>query len=131
MSLRERSDTVEAPDRVRIMLLRMGVAVTALGLLLSSATVVAPDAVEKISGNLKVALERQVAAWMAPDALPTITLGEPGDTRDLDRCNGEFTEMLSYRAVGILPLYSAQHNCGGDITLGWDAATTIRVNGTE
>ncbi|WP_136707101.1 hypothetical protein [Agromyces sp. H66] len=113
------------------MLFVVAVIVTVLGLVLTGATVVAPDAVDKITGNLKVTVEQQIHQWVAPGELPTLTLGGEGDMRDLDRCGGEFTEMTSYRADGVLPLYAAHNYCGGDIILTWDIGQHVKVAGSD
>lgn len=115
----------------RSLLLGTAAVVTVLGLVLTGATVIAPDTVDKVTGNLKVTAEQQLHRWIAPGELPTITLGGEGDMRDLDRCTGEFTEMASYRADGILPLYSAHNSCGGDIILTWDLGQQVRVAGSD
>lgn len=150
MSLLERPDTRpvlavdEAPaqepgpvtagghgPRSRSLLFGAAVVVTVLGLVLTGATVIAPDAVDKVTGDLKITVEQQIRQWVAPGELPTITLGGEGDMRDLDRCGGEFTEMTSYRTDGVLPLYSAHNYCGGDIILGWDIGQHVRVAGSD
>lgn len=128
MSRRERGNT---DRRARPALFALAIAMSALGLALTGATVVAPDAVDRVTGNLKVTVVGQLSDWFAPGELPTITLGGPGDTRDLDRCSGEFTEMISYRADGVLPLYSAHNSCGGDIILGWEIGQQVRVGGSD
>lgn len=116
--------------RSRSLLFGTAVAATMVGLFLTGATVLAPDAVDKATGNLKVLVDKQVASWVAPGELPMITLGGEGDMRDLDRCGGEFTEMVSYRADGVLPLYSAHNYCGGDIILTWDIGQRVRIAGS-
>jgi hypothetical protein len=117
--------------RSRSLLFGTAVAATVIGLFLTGATVLAPDAVDKVTGNLKVFVDKQVANWVAPGELPMITLGGEGNMRDLDRCGGEFTEMVSYRADGVLPLYSAHNHCGGDIILTWDIGQHVTVAGSD
>jgi hypothetical protein len=101
------------------------------GLSMVGGSVVAPEAVDKVTGNAKVAIKKQVQAVVAPDELPEITLGPEGGIRDLDQCDGTFTEMISYRTADVLPLYAAHNKCGGDIILGWELGDRIRVAGSD
>ncbi|KRB38727.1 hypothetical protein ASD93_01900 [Microbacterium sp. Root180] len=101
------------------------------GVALLGGVMIAPDAVEKIVGNTEVAVRKAVHEIVAPGTLPEITLGPEGGMREMDQCDGTFTEMISYRMDEVLPLYAAHHRCGGDIILGWELGERVRVAGSD
>lgn len=59
--------------------------------------------------------------------LPAVTLGASGGMTELDRCDGTFTEMLSYRRDGVPPVWAAHNNCGGDTVLPWKLGQEVAV----
>ena len=63
--------------------------------------------------------------------VPEVVLGAGGGEAELDACTGEFTEMVDYRAPGVVPLYSAHNTCDGDIILGWELGQLARVSGSD
>ncbi|MGN8551421.1 UNVERIFIED_CONTAM: hypothetical protein OHV15_02410 [Microbacterium sp. SLM126] len=101
------------------------------GIALLGGVMIAPDAVEKVVGNTEVAVRKAVHEIVAPGTLPEITLGPEGGVREMDHCDGTFTEMISYRMDEVLPLYAAHHRCGGDIILGWEMGERVRVAGSD
>ena len=96
-----------------------------------SASVFAPDLVDKVTGDVKVSVLKQFHQIFAPDELPTIRLGGEGGMVELDHCDGTFTEMVSYRIDDVLPLFAAHNNCGGDVILGWDLGQRVMVEGSD
>lgn len=96
-----------------------------------SASVFAPDLVDKVTGDVKVSVLKQFHQVFAPDELPTIRLGAEGGMVELDHCDGTFTEMVSYRIDDVLPLFAAHNNCGGDVILGWDIGQRVMVEGSD
>lgn len=91
----------------------------------------APDAVDLVTGRVKVAVGAQVHRIFEADTLPEISLGGEGGMRELDRCDGTFTEMISYRVDDVPPLFAAHNNCGGDIILGWNLGQRVRISGSS
>jgi hypothetical protein len=112
-------------------LLMASIALLTLGAAFVVASTVAPDAVEKVSGDIKVSVQKQFQQVFAPDALPQLRLGGEGGLAQLDECDGTFTEMISYRVEGVLPLFAAHNNCGGDIILGWELGQRVTVEGSD
>jgi len=112
-------------------LLLVSVVLVVLGLVLSLASAFAPEAVDRVTGEAKVAIATQLRTLFAPDDLPVVRLGDEGQIRDLDDCDGTFTEMVSYRLDGVPPLYAAHNYCGGDAILGWDIGQHVRVAGSD
>ena len=102
-----------------------------LGISFLAASILAPDAVERVTGDLKVAAQKTWHELLAPDQLPQITLGVEGGMVELDRCDGTFTEMVSYRVDGVPPLFAAHNNCGGDVILGWEIGQRVAVAGSD
>ena len=117
--------------RRRIGLLAVSIALVGSGALLLAASMFAPDLVDRVAGEVKVAVQKQVHQIVSPDELPVIRLGGEGGMVELDHCDGTFTEMVSYRVDGVLPLYAAHNNCGGDVILGWDLGQRVRVDGSD
>ncbi|MCW3493392.1 hypothetical protein [Microbacterium sp. SSM24] len=120
-----------APRRRRFVLLILSLVFVAVGLVLFCASLLAPQLVDKVTGEAKVAIQTQVQEVVTPGALPEIRLGGEGGVRDLDRCDGTFTEMIGYRVDEVLPLYAAHNFCGGDVILGWELGQRVRVVGTD
>ena len=116
--------------RMRALLLTSIVLVT-LGAVFLAASVFAPDLVDKTTGNVKVAVQKQLHQLLAPDELPEIRLGGEGGMVELDHCDGTFTEMITYRIDEVPPLFAAHNNCGGDIILGWELGQRVRVAGSD
>lgn len=117
--------------RARGVLLTLSIASMTIGLTLVGTTVFAPEATDRVTGNVKVLVQEQVQQIVAPGVLPEITLGVEGGMGELDRCDGTFTEMTSYRVPDVLPLYAAHNNCGGDIILGWELGQHVRIAGSD
>lgn len=117
--------------RGRSGLLVASIVLVTLGMGSLVASTVAPDAVDSITGNVKVAVQKQLQQVFAPDALPQLTLGDEGGLAQLDECDGTFTEMISYRIDGVPPLFAAHNNCGGDIILGWEIGQRVAVEGSD
>jgi hypothetical protein len=129
---------VSTPDRpprragrVRRTLLVLAVMFVVTGLTLFGGTVLAPQFVDKVTGDAGVAIDKAIHGIVAPGALPEIRLGVEGGMSELDRCDGTFTEMVSYRVDDVLPLYAAHNICGGGIILGWPIGQHIRVAGSD
>lgn len=112
-------------------LLALALLLVAGGIALALASALAPEAVDRVTGEAKVAVDTQVRRILTPDALPVIRLGSEGGIRDLDHCDGTFTEMVSYRLEDVPPLYAAHNFCGGDAILGWDIGQRVRVAGSD
>lgn len=112
-------------------LLFASIVLVGLGLSFLSASVVAPDLVDKVTGDVKVSVLKQFHQVFAPDELPVIRLGTEGGMVELDRCDGTFTEMVSYRIDDVLPLFAAHNNCGGDVILGWELGQRVMVEGSD
>ncbi|WP_311259020.1 hypothetical protein [Microbacterium sp. WCS2018Hpa-9] len=117
--------------RRRFGLLFASIVLVGLGMSFLSASVLAPDLVDKVTGDLKVSVLKQFHQTFAPDELPTISLGAEGGMVELDHCDGTFTEMVSYRIDDVLPLFAAHNNCGGDVILGWDLGQRVMVEGSD
>ncbi len=98
-----------------------------------AAALLAPQAVEKTYGDVKTAVIQQVDQVRQDvfSELPSVALGVRGGIAELDRCDGTFTEMLSYERDGVPPVWAAHNNCGGDVTLGWETGQHIRIVGDE
>ncbi|MDN3445753.1 hypothetical protein [Microbacterium sp. APC 3901] len=131
----DRADSgATAPDRRprrRGGLLFASIVLVGLGASFLSASVLAPDLVDKVTGDAKVSVLKQLHQIVAPDELPTIRLGAEGGMVELDHCDGTFTEMVSYRIDDVLPLFAAHNNCGGDVILGWDIGQRVKVAGSD
>lgn len=117
--------------RRRFGLLFASIVLVGLGMSFLSASVFAPDLVDKVTGDVKVSVLKQFHQIFAPDELPTIRLGGEGGMVELDHCDGTFTEMVSYRIDDVLPLFAAHNNCGGDVILGWDLGQRVMVEGSD
>lgn len=130
-----RSDP-EEPGRARRPRRRSGllfasILLVGLGASFLSASVLAPDTVDKVTGDLKVSVQETLHQVFSPDELPVIRLGVEGGMVELDRCDGTFTEMVSYRIDDVLPLFAAHNNCGGDVILGWELGQRVAVEGSD
>lgn len=126
------SESSIAPRRRRrVGLLTCSIVLVGLGVAFLAASTFAPEAVDRVTGDIKVAVQRQLHQLVAPDELPEIRLGDAGGMVELDRCDGTFTEMVSYRVDGVLPLFAAHNNCGGDVILGWEIGERVMVAGSD
>lgn len=112
-------------------LLVASIALVGLGACFLAASTLAPDAVDRITGDIKVAVQKNFQQTFAPDSLPELRLGREGGLAQLDECDGTFTEMVSYRIDGVPPLFAAHNNCGGDIILGWEIGQRVTVEGSD
>lgn len=104
----------------------------AIGMLLWQ--LIAPDSLERAVGEVKVAVQevaQEVASGAGGPQHPVIRLGGEGDRRALDRCDGTFIEMVSYRMTDVPPVYAAHNNCGGDVILSWQLGDTVRIDGRD
>lgn len=130
---RQRSgETVASrPPRRRIGLLVPSILLVGVGAVLLAASVMVPDLVDKVTGDVKVSVLKHLGQVFAPDDLPSIRLGAEGGMVELDRCDGSFTEMVSYRIDDVLPLFAAHNDCGGDVILGWDLGQRVMVDGSD
>ncbi|WP_091230129.1 hypothetical protein [Microbacterium sp. 3J1] len=117
--------------RGRIGLLAASLILVGLGSSFLVASTLAPDAVDKATGEIKVAVSEQMRQILEPDRLPEIDLGGEGGMRELDRCDGTSTEMITYRIDGVPPLFAAHNNCGGDVILGWEVGQRVTVAGSD
>lgn len=117
--------------RCRMGLLAASILLVGVGVVFLGASVFAPDLVDRVTGDVKVAVQKQLHQLAAPDELPVIRLGGEGGMVELDHCDGTFTEMVSYRVDGVPPLYAAHNDCGGDVILGWDLGQQIMVHGSD
>lgn len=108
-----------------------------IGLTIGAGVLFAPEATERIYGDAKIGVQelgRDVAA-VAEETVtgektyPQINLGVSGTVRELDRCDGTFTEMKSYERDGVPPVWAAHNNCGGDIILPWEIGTELQITG--
>ncbi|MEV7610034.1 hypothetical protein AB0N61_11170 [Microbacterium sp. NPDC089320] len=129
-------ETTGGPDRVRrprrrVGLLFASILLVGCGVAFLAASILAPDAVDKVTGDAKVSVLKSFHQIFSPDELPVIRLGVEGSMVELDRCDGTFTEMVSYRIDDVLPLYAAHNNCGGDVILGWDLGQRVTVEGSD
>lgn len=79
------------------------------------AAVIYPEATERIYGEARTALLR--SQLTLSEDLPEITIGVTGTAADIDRRDGTFTEMITYRVAGVPPTAAAHNNCGGDSML--------------
>lgn len=99
--------------------------VTGAGLLLTQ--ILAPTHVERLLGNAKLAVEQVLPG---PET-PSVTLGELGGKKLLDRCDGTFIELEEYRITGVLPVYAAHNICGGDAILTWPVGQHVTLTGSD
>lgn len=98
-----------------------------VGVAVLVATIFAPSEVERVYGETKIAIA--TVQTQASGALPHITLGASGDERELDRCDGTFTEMVRYETPGTVPTWAAHNNCGGDVILPWEVGQQLSIDG--
>ncbi|MFJ4998140.1 hypothetical protein ACIP5T_08305 [Microbacterium sp. NPDC088619] len=123
-------DPVRRPRR-RVGLLFASILLVGLGASFLCVSVLAPDLVDKVTGDVKVSVEETLHQVFSPDELPVIRLGAEGGMVELDHCDGTFTEMVSYRIDDVLPLFAAHNNCGGDVILGWELGQRVMVEGSD
>jgi hypothetical protein len=133
---RRRNARVTAAPRARTAptaALVLGIALVAAGAALAVAALMAPQAVEKAYGEVKTTVVRQVdqAREDVLAQLPAVTLGVRGGMPELDRCDGTFTEMVSYERDEVPPVWAAHNNCGGDVVLGWKTGQRVHLTGSD
>lgn len=105
--------------------------VAGIGILIAS--LVAPQAVERVYGEIRtqaVAVVDDVRHDVTQE-LPTVALGATGGKAELDRCDGTFTQIVSYERDGVPPVWAAHNNCGGDTILPWQLGDHVSVEGDE
>ncbi|MGN7950243.1 hypothetical protein ACTJKH_15980 [Microbacterium sp. 22215] len=117
--------------RRRVGLLACSILLVGVGIAFLTASIFAPAMVDRVTGDIKVGVQKQLQRIFAPDELPVIRLGAEGGMVELDHCDGTFTEMISYRIDGVPPLFAAHNNCGGDVILGWEIGQRVRVDGSD
>lgn len=93
----------------------------------------APQSIERAYGETKTTLSGIVddVREEAFDTFPSIRLGASGDVAELDRCDGTFTEMVSYEHEDVPPVWAAHNNCSGDVLLAWEPGQRIRIAGDD
>lgn len=105
--------------RRRGVLRRIGTVVAVLliaaGLAAGVTALVWPDQVQEAYGEAQIA----IGEWRmeVTNEVPSAQLGASGGKGELNRCDGTFTEMLSYEREGVPPVWAAHNNCGGDVIL--------------
>ncbi|GAA3659642.1 hypothetical protein [Microbacterium marinilacus] len=111
---------------IGVLLLLAGAAVLAFQLF-------APQQVEHAYGVVKTEVTKRVDDVREEvfEELPVVKLGVSGGIPELDRCDGTFTEMLSYEREGVPPVWAAHNNCGGDVALPWEIGQRIQVEGSD
>ena len=126
-SIPSQPDPVRRPSRA----LWWGIGFTVCAAALLIWQLVSPASLERAVGETKVAVEQVVEDTVAPAEYPTIRLGGVGGRKALDRCNGKFIEMRSYRMRDVPPVYAAHNVCGGDVILRWKVGDTVRIDGRD
>lgn len=100
-----------------------------LGIVIGAATVITtlffPQEAEKVYGSV----QRNVGNFRLEvlGEVPEVTLGASGGQYELDRCDGTFTEMLSYESDEVPPVWAAHNNCSGDVLLPWELGQQVLV----
>ncbi|WP_203136996.1 hypothetical protein [Microbacterium sp. JZ31] len=119
--------------RSRTILRTLGVALLVAGAVLAAAALLMPQAVEKAYGEARTAVIQQVDQVRQDvfSELPSVALGARGGIPELDRCDGTFTEMLSYEREDVPPVWAAHNNCAGDVILGWGGGQQVRIDGRD
>lgn len=117
--------------------LALGVTLILFGATTLVGLAIAPQAVEGAYGAAKIGVEQitrsassklQEAAT-GEKSYEQVMLGVSGSIRELNRCDGTFTEMKSYERDGVPPVWAAHNNCGGDIILPWEIGTELQLAG--
>lgn len=85
------------------------------GVGLSVATTAFPDETTQAYGQVQQAVGK--VRVEALHEIPIAKLGASGDKTLLGRCDGTFSQMLTYSTVGVPPAWAAHNHCGGDIVL--------------
>ncbi|WP_315069880.1 hypothetical protein [uncultured Microbacterium sp.] len=105
----------------------VGVVFVILGLSAFLLQMAWPEAVERGYGAVRAAIVSVENSTSGE--LPSVRLSSDGGIEGLDRCDGSFSEMTSYRQTGVPPVYAAHNNCGGDITHPWAVGQRVRIEG--
>lgn len=102
-----------------------GVIGIVLGVATVAGTALFPEEAERAYGIV----QRDVGAFRVGvlGEVPEAHLGASGGIAELDRCDGTFTEMLSYEHEGVPPIWAAHNNCGGDVALPWEVGQQVRI----
>lgn len=122
------------PGRIRMvlgaLLILLGVGLVAAQFVVPEAEIAMPQPVERAYGEAKIAVGGTVDSVREEvlGDLPTVKLGVKGGMKELDRCDGTFTEMSSYEHEGVPPVWAAHNNCSGDVLLPWKLGQRIRLN---
>lgn len=112
-----------------IIIMVLAVILIVVGLSISVLQLASPQTVERSYGALRnLVVETQAQVSSEP---PTVRLGSEGGLALLDACDGSFSEMVSYREPGAIPVYAAHNNCGGDIIHPWQVGQEVRIQGRE
>lgn len=124
----------EAQDQHIVTPRNRGAAIVAVALLAAGAVLllmqlIFPTQLERAVGEAKV-LIAEVAQDVSTD-YPTVTLGPLGGIREMNWCDGRFIELESYRISGVLPVYAAHNNCGGDVILSWNLGDRVQITGSD
>lgn len=111
----------------------LGVGLIAAGGVTLVGLLAAPQTVEYAYGTVKTALTGSVDAAREDlfGDLPTVNLGATGGVRELDGCDGTFTEMSSYERDGVPPVWAAHNNCHGDVLLAWEVGQRVQIEGSD
>lgn len=119
-----------ALGRVRMLL---GVVLLIAGGVIVFGSFKAPETVDRAYGEAKTVIQdhtNQVREEVLGE-LPTVKLGATGGMKQLDRCDGTFTEMRSYEHDKVPPVWAAHNNCSGDVILPWELGQRIRLDGSD
>ncbi|GGH39875.1 hypothetical protein [Microbacterium album] len=110
-----------------------GVLLLAVGAAVLGAALLAPEETEKAYGRVKTEVIATIdeVRLTVFEELPEVRLGVSGGMVELDRCDGTFTEMLSYERADVPPVWAAHNNCAGDVILPWQTGQQIRIAGDD
>lgn len=127
--MQQPDETPQPAVRRRPAGLAVGVALLVAGAAVLIVQLLFPAQVERVIGEAKVAVD-QVVQEASPE-YPEVTLGPLGGKREMNWCDGRFIELDSYRISGVLPVYAAHNNCGGDIILSWSIGDQVKIAGSD
>lgn len=103
------------------------------GIGIAGLSMFAPQTAERLYGEIRtqaVTVVDDVRAEVLKE-YPAVTLGATGGRAELDRCDGTFTEVVSYQRDGVPPVWAAHNNCGGDTILAWQLGDQVKLEGDE